>query len=85
MIEKFKASYERITYSEQQLLLNNIDTFLQNYTNPISLLREYEILKIENAKFEFVKSQIYNSLSYRIGSLILSPLKLLKKIIKIHA
>jgi glycosyltransferase involved in cell wall biosynthesis len=64
---------------EQQVLKNNLDTYLSIYQKPISLLREYEILKRENARFELYKAQIYGSWSYKLGNFLLYPLKKTKE------
>lgn len=70
---------EKRTFCEQQLYKKHIDLFLKHTPNPISTLHEYIFYKNELKKLELFKYQIYNSLSYRIGNLILAPFKFMKK------
>ena len=64
---------------EQQFYKKHIDLYLQYFTNPVSLLNEVQALRIEKKNMEVVKQQIYGSMSYRLGDLILKPFKYLRK------
>jgi glycosyltransferase involved in cell wall biosynthesis len=68
-------------FLEQMIFSKNLSSYFMVYEKPISALREFEILKEEKLHFEEVKKSIYNSWSYRIGSFILTPLKLIAKVI----
>jgi len=75
------STEEKRKERNRQILYNHTDLYLKYYPDLIEILREYEILKHEADKLEYYKQQIYNSLSYRIGNIILWPFKLFKKII----
>ena len=64
---------------EQQLFKKHVDLYLKYFRNPVTLLNEMQELRIVKEKLEAVKKQIYGSMSYRLGDLILKPLKLLRK------
>ena len=70
---------EQLKIVEQQLYLKHISKYLKYFTLPITQLREIEYLKNEQANYIKYKKDIYNSLSYRLGSFLLSPLKLLRR------
>ena len=61
---------------EQQLYLKHINKYLKYFSLPLTQLRENEYLKIEQANYVKYKTAIYNSLSYRLGDFLLSPLKI---------
>ena len=64
---------------EQQLYKKHIGLYLQYFSNPISLLKEMQELRIEKEKMETVKEQIYGSMSYRLGDWLLKPFKILRR------
>ena len=64
---------------EQQLYKKHIDLYLQYFSNPVTLLNEIQELRIEKKNMETVKLQIYGSMSYRLGNLLLTPFKLFRK------
>jgi glycosyltransferase involved in cell wall biosynthesis len=70
---------EQLEIVEQQLYLKHINKYLKYFSLPLTQLRENEYLKIEQANYVKYKTTIYNSLSYRLGSILLSPLKLIKR------
>ncbi|MCX6300350.1 MAG: glycosyltransferase family A protein [Bacteroidetes bacterium] len=70
---------EQLVIVEQQLYLKHISKYLKYFSLPLTHLRENEYLKNEQANYIKYKTAIYNSLSYRLGSFLLSPLKLIKR------
>jgi len=70
---------EQLQIVEQQLYLKHIHKYLKYFSLPLTHLRENEYLKEEQSNFMKYKSDIYNSFSYRLGSLLLSPFKLIRK------
>jgi glycosyltransferase involved in cell wall biosynthesis len=70
---------EKKQNAEQQLYKKYLESYLQYFPEPLSLLRELEFLQGEKAVFEEVKKTIYQSASYRLGHAILSPVKMIKQ------
>ena len=75
-IELFK---KRKQYLEQQLILNHPLLYQQYFPEPLTLLRELDILQTETAQFEQYKKGFYQTASYGIGHFILSPFKWIKR------
>ena len=71
----FKADIEKYIFKKY------LHLYLEKYPNIISLLKEYEILKKEFSNLEKFKYKIKNSYSYKLGNIILKPLKSIKKLI----
>ena len=65
--------------AEQQLYKKYFETYLHYFPEPLSQLRELDFLQAEKAVFEQVKKTIYQSASYRLGNILLYPLKLFRK------
>ena len=82
MVSNIAQSEMKRKYLEQQIISNHIDLYKNIYSEPLTMLRELEGLRIEKQQFEVIKKTIYNSLSYRIGDFILYPLKLISNFIK---
>ena len=78
-IEKEKS---KRVYLEQQLISNHIELYKKYFPDPIRILREFDWMEEQFKNFEEVKKQIYGSLSYRLGSSLLMPLKSLAKVLK---
>ena len=72
---------DRLALCEQQLFKKHVDLFLKTMQKPITTLKELNFYKVEFKKIENYKEQLHQSLSYKIGDVILSPLKWIKKII----
>lgn len=79
MIQEVKSNPFLMSFLEKKLFQNNLDKYIQAFGDPITVLREYSILKKENQKFEDYKIALHNSMSYRIGNFILSPVKYFNK------
>lgn len=69
---------EKKQKAEQQLYKKHLETYLQYFPEPLSLLRELDFLQAEKAAFEQVKKSIYQSATYRLGHIMLSPVKMIK-------
>jgi len=74
--QKYNSELEELIFKE------NLDIYLYNFPNIISILRNYQLLSEQNLSYEKHKSQIVNSLTYRIGNMILFPFKLIHKLFK---
>lgn len=66
---------------EQLIFLKNISSYLQEYSKPISALRLIEEQRKINEDLKGHITNIYNTRSYKLGSLLLSPFKLASKLI----
>ncbi len=64
---------------EREIFIQNNEAYFENFGAPISVYRELIHLRQEKDQFEKVKKQIYRSVSYRLGGLLLSPFKWTKK------
>jgi glycosyltransferase involved in cell wall biosynthesis len=61
---------------------NNKDIYLKEFGSPITILRHWHLLKLEEDNFIIFKEEIYSSMSYRLGHTLLRPLKSLKYLLK---
>ncbi len=73
---------EKRKICEQQLYKKHIDLFLQQNPKPISALKDLLFYKKEYEGLENYRQQLLQSVSYRIGNFILSPIKWLKRVFK---
>ena len=73
---------ERRERCEQQLYKKHINLFLERNARPISSLTEYNFYKSEYQKLESYRDQLHRSLSYRVGNFLLSPFKLIKRMLQ---
>ena len=64
---------------EKYIFKKYLQLYLTKYKNIISILKEYEIIKNDFVQLEKYKIEIQNSYSYKLGNIILSPLKIVKK------
>jgi glycosyltransferase involved in cell wall biosynthesis len=62
----------------KQIFINHIELYKDSFTDPISLYFEVELFKPYKESFEMIR----NGLDYKLGRLILLPLRMLKKIVK---
>lgn len=83
MIESLKSNTELQAALSLQLFVNNQNIYLSEFGNPIHIIREWLQLKDEKNNEQSLQQQVYNTASYRLGHLLLSPLKKLRKYIKI--
>ena len=83
MIESLKSNTELQTALSLQLFVNNQNIYLSEFGNPIQIIREWVQLIDEKINEQFLQQQVYNSASYRLGHLLLSPIKKLRKYIKL--
>ena len=63
---------------EQLLFKNNMDAYLYHFDEPITILREYENQKYQILQLQQKVDNIYNTKSYKLGHLLLSPFKFIK-------
>jgi glycosyltransferase involved in cell wall biosynthesis len=82
MLHNISSNIEKRQSMEQQLINNHIFLYQKYFPEPVTLIRNYFWLEQEQSNFELVKKQIYGSYSYRIGDMLLRPLKLLNKLFK---
>jgi glycosyltransferase involved in cell wall biosynthesis len=73
---------EKRKICEQQLYKKHIDLFLHQNPNPISSLKDLHFYKKEYESLERYRQQLLQSVSYRIGNFIISPVKWLKWMFK---
>lgn len=73
---------DRLAFCEQQLFKKHGDLYFTVLQKPITSLRAFHFYKEEYKKLEDYKLQLHQSLSYRIGDFILSPLKWIKRLKK---
>lgn len=73
---------DRLAFCEQQLFKKHSDLYFTVLQKPITSLRAFNFYKEEYEKLEDYKQQLHQSLSYRIGDFILSPLKWIKRLKK---
>ena len=64
---------------ENQIFKNNINLYIKKWGSIIEILREYEILKSNNIKVQRAIETVQHTSSYKIGSFILYPFKLMSK------
>jgi hypothetical protein len=69
---------EKVTRLRKQIYQNHIDLYLENFNNPINQYFEIQDLK----EFEKSFNHLLNSKDYKIGRFVLSPIRLIKKIIQ---
>ena len=62
-----------------QIYLKHIDKYLKYFDEPITILRNNEILHREIVDQQQHSSNIYKSFSYKLGDTILMPFKVVKK------
>ena len=72
---------------EIQVYENNLQIYFEEFGSPITLIRNYEIIKeqkgVERSKIvDEVKSIFYNSLSYRLGNTILQPARMVNRLVR---
>jgi GT2 family glycosyltransferase len=73
---------EKRKICEQQLYKKHIDLFLHQNPNPISSLKDFLFYKKEYESSGLYRQQLLQSVSYRIGDFIISPVKWLKMVFK---
>jgi glycosyltransferase involved in cell wall biosynthesis len=73
---------EKRKICEQQLYKKHIDLFLHQNPNPISSLKDLLFYKKEYESLGRYRQQLLQSVSYRIGNFILSPVKWFKRVFK---
>lgn len=73
---------EKLQQAEQQLYNKQIELYRKFYPEPISLIRNYEYLLGQQQQYDNYKNRLHNSLSYRIGNFILSPVKYFSRLKK---
>ena len=62
-----------------QIYLKHIDKYLKYFDEPITILRNNEILQKNIVEQQQHSSNIYKTFSYKLGATILMPLKFIKK------
>lgn len=62
-----------------QIYLKHIDSYLKYFDEPISIIRNHETQQKQILELQQQTNNIYNTFSYRIGSFVLMPFKLIKK------
>lgn len=67
---------------ENVLFKNNIEHYLNRYGSMIQVLREYEEMKGNLRSAEDARKQVYQTISYRLGDLLLKPFKFTRKAFK---
>ena len=65
---------DKIKYLRKQIFINHLDFYLANFKDPISLYFENEDNKEFKKSFEIIK----NGIDYKIGKMILSPIRKLR-------
>ncbi len=73
---------EKRKICEQQLYKKHIDLFLHQNPNPISSLKDLFFFKNEYESLGLYRQQLLQSVSFRIGNFIVSPVKWLKRMFK---
>lgn len=73
---------EKRKICEQQLYKKHIDLFLHQKPNPISSLKDLLFYKNEYESLGRYRQELLQSVSYRIGNFIISPVKWLKRVFK---
>jgi len=73
---------EKRKICEQQLYKKQIDLFLHQNPNPISSLKDLLFYKKEYESLGRYRQELLQSVSYRIGNFIISPVKWLKRVFK---
>jgi glycosyltransferase involved in cell wall biosynthesis len=63
-----------------QLFKNNQDLYFKEFGDPITILREWNYLKIWQKEEFSLQQQVYQTLSYRLGHFLLQPFKFFKRI-----
>jgi glycosyltransferase involved in cell wall biosynthesis len=66
--------------AEQQLFLKHIKKYMEYFPEPIQDLRDNAHIKEQIDNFEKNKAELSNSISYRLGHFLLSPVKWISKI-----
>ncbi len=66
---------------EQQIFKKHIDKYFSIESNPITKLQEFNFYKTEYKKLEHYRIELLQSASYKLGHLLLSPLKKVKQLI----
>lgn len=78
MLQNLISDEEKISKMQQTIFVNNLTKYLRYFPQPITVLREYIVLKQLESEFENYKVRIYNSWTYRLGDLLLKPFKLIR-------
>lgn len=82
MLLSIDESIEKRQYLENKLIENHLDLYRSFFKEPLSLLRRYDDLFNERANFERWKNEIKHSAEYRLGHLIIQPIKLVIKLFR---
>lgn len=82
MIEEIKNNNSLQLKLAIQLFKNNQDIYFREFGDPISIIREWHQFKIREVENFSLQQQVYRTASYRIGHILLLPLKFIKRIFK---
>lgn len=76
MLSNINKSIEKRQYLENKLIENHLDLYKSFFKEPLSLLRQYDELLKEKDSFERWVMEFKRSPEYRVGSLLLQPIRI---------
>lgn len=82
MIEDVKQNVILQQRLGEQLFNNNKDVYFSVFGSPVEVYRQWHQLKQQHDTFEAVRQSVYATSSYRLGHILLYPLKRLKDFLK---
>lgn len=82
MIEDVKQNVMLQQRLGKQLFSNNVETYISVFGSPLEVYRQWQKLKQQNDTIESARKSVYATASYRLGHILLYPLKRLKDFLK---
>ena len=82
MLSSIDKSIEKRLYLENKLIENHLNLYKSFFKEPLSLLRRHDELLKERDSFERWVNEFKSSPEYRVGSLVLQPIRFFLKLFR---
>jgi hypothetical protein len=80
MLSSIDKSIEKRQYLENKLIENHLNLYKSFFKEPLSLLRRHDELLKERDSFDRWVNEFKSSPEYRVGSLVLQPIRFFLKL-----